>query len=268
MRKNGKERVFMPRQARQISKTGVYHVLVRGINRADLFHDDEDRRRYLETLARIAGDASTKVLGYCLMDNHVHLLLAEDLISISNVMHRLGASYAYYYNRRYERTGHVFQNRFKSENVEDESYLQAVIRYIHQNPVKAGLARSADEYRWSSCRVYYGKQDYCPDLTSTTLILGLFSKQKERAIKALRNFTEEETSDMCLEDLAGTALSDTQARQVIEKVMQMRPVSALLRMTNAERDEVLHQLKRIEGLSIRQISRLTGVSFNIVKRAK
>jgi REP element-mobilizing transposase RayT len=262
-----KGRKIMPRHARQVSKTGIYHLMVRGINRGALFHDDEDRQRYLETLARITEDSSIAVLGYCLMYNHVHLLLQEYSNGVSNLMHRLGASYAYYYNWKYERTGHVFQNRFKSETVEDDAYLKTVIRYIHQNPVKAGLSSEADAYPWSSCQVYYGGTDYLPRLTSTALILGLFSEQKDQAIIALRQFIAASTNDICLEDLEGKALSDTKALQLIKKVLQNIPKGTLMEMSKADRNQLVCQLKLIEGLSIRQISRLTGVSFNIVKRA-
>ena len=90
----------MPRQARRVSQTGIYHLIVRGINREVIFHDDEDRQRYLETLARITAGSSATTFGYCLMDNHVHILLKEGSNGISNLMHRLGASYscvAYYH---------------------------------------------------------------------------------------------------------------------------------------------------------------------------
>ncbi len=259
------KREMMPRQSRQISKIGIYHVLVRGINRGALFHDDEDRQRYLYTLTKFIKD--NEVLGYCLMDNHVHLLIKEGLNGISNLMHRLGASYAYFFNNKYERVGHVFQNRFKSENVEDDSYLKVVIRYIHQNPIKAGMVNKAESYRWSSCQAYYGGKDYFPGLTSTDLILSLFSEKKEHAIMIFRQFTEVETSDRCLEDIEITALTEVQAHQAIEKVLDNKSVIILNELSKADRDLVVRELKAIEGLSIRQISRLTGVSFNIVKRA-
>lgn len=258
----------MPRQARQVSSTGIYHLLVRGINREALFHYDEDRQRYLEALIKITKDSAASVLGYCLMNNHVHLLIKEGSNGVSNLMHRLGASYAYYYNLKYERVGHVFQNRFKSENVEDESYLKNVIRYIHQNPVKAGMVSKADAYRWSSCQAYYDGKEYLPGLTDTELILSLFSGKREQAIINFRQFTEEdETSNDFLEDLEVNTMSDARACQVIEKALSERPVDVLQEMSKAERDAVLHELKVTGGLSIRQISRLTGMSFNIVKRA-
>lgn len=200
------------------------------------------------------------------MDNHVHILMKEGLKSISNVMHRLGASYAYYYNWKYKRTGHVFQNRFKSENVEDESYLKTVLRYIHQNPVKAKIISKCEQYTWSSSQVYYGKKDYLPGLTNTELILNLFAGNKERAMCELRLFTELETEDVCMEDISRIVLTETQAREVIEEIIR-KPATTLQDLVKPERDAILHQLKIIEGLSIRQISRITGIGFNIVKRA-
>ena len=257
----------MPRQARQKSKTGVYHLLVRGINRGDIFHDDEDRQRYIDTMVRITKESDAMILGYCLMDNHVHLLLKEGEKGVSNLMHRLSASYAYYFNWKYERVGHVFQNRFKSENIEDENYLKIVIRYIHQNPVKAQMVSRAEVYRWSSCQIYYSGKNYLPGLINIEFILGMFSEKKEQALTAFRQFSEAEIEDKCLEDPEGITMSDKQARQVIEQMLNQRTDKKLHEMNKIERNAVLHELKEIEGLSIRQISRLTGESFNIVKRA-
>ncbi|MGI6684508.1 MAG: transposase [Bacillota bacterium] len=259
----------MPRKSRQISPTGIYHLMARGINREPIFHDDSDRLRYLETLKRISNESDAAVFGYCLMDNHVHILLKEGETGISKIMHRLGASYAYYYNLKYERVGHVFQNRFRSETIKDEKYLLTVIRYIHNNPVKAGKKTKAEEYRWSSCEAYYGGMDVLPGLTSVDYILSLFCENTEQAMKEMQKFNEMETEDQCLEeneDNNEKVLSDTKACQIIESIVGNRPFSIFHEISKTERDEVLRRLK-VKGLSIRQISRLTGVSFNIVKRA-
>lgn len=257
----------MPRLPRQRSHTGIYHLIARRSNRTTLFHEDEDYYHYLRSLARISEESSATIMGYCLMTNHIHLLVQEDSISISKIMHRLGSSYAYYYNNKYGHSGHVFENRFKSETVEDDIYLKTVIRYIHQNPVKAGLSSSADTYQWSSCKVYFGGRDHLPGLTSTAFILSLFADEPEQAIVSFRWFSELETSDDCLDVYEMQSITDGQAQQIIEKMLRGIPKADLPKMPKSERDRILHQLKSIEGLSIRQISRLTGVSFNIVKRA-
>jgi REP element-mobilizing transposase RayT len=99
----------MPRKPREKSKTGIYHIIVRGIGQQDIFHDGDDFQRYLETTKKVSMESGVSVLGYCLMTNHVHLLLREDYGDISVFMKRLGVSYAYWYNWKYERIG-VFVN--------------------------------------------------------------------------------------------------------------------------------------------------------------
>ncbi len=260
----------MPRQARKVSKTGIYHLIVRGINREPIFLDNGDRHRFLETLARISVDANAVLYGYCLMDNHVHLLIKENVTAISKIMHRLNASYAYYFNWKYEHSGHVFQNRFKSENVEDDVYLITVLRYIHNNPVKAGIVNKPEEYQWSSCKVYYGDKgdkDYINRLINTELVLSLFSNNNKEALSAFREFSEMEASDLCMSHAEKIKLSDTKALQVIAEVLGGMQLREIKEISITKRNMVLQKLKSIEGLSIRQIARLTGIGFNIVKRA-
>jgi len=130
------------------------------------------------------------------------------------------------------------------------------------------MVSRAEAYRWSSCQAYYDGKDYLPGLTNTELILSLFSGKREQAIINFRQFTEEdETSNDFLEDLEVKTMSDARACQVIEKALNKRPVNVLQEMSKADRDVVLRELNVIEGLSIKQISRLTGISFYIVKRA-
>ena len=139
----------MPRTARIPSASGCYHVVLRGIGKQILFEEDEDYRRFLHTLERYLRDEKADIYAYCLMENHVHLLLHADS-GLDRLMKRIGTSYAYYFNEKYSRSGHLFQDRFSSEPVEDEAYLLAVVRYIHNNPQKAGICRkiTATVYRF------------------------------------------------------------------------------------------------------------------------
>jgi REP element-mobilizing transposase RayT len=116
----------MARQARQRCDNGVYHIVMRGINRQDIFYDEDDYQRFMGTLERLKTD-KFEVYGYCLMSNHVHLLIHEKSEEIPQIMKRIGTSYAWWYNRKYQRTGHVFQGRYGSECVEDDEYLLTVI---------------------------------------------------------------------------------------------------------------------------------------------
>ena len=121
----------MPRKARQKSSTGVYHVMLREINRQTIFEEDEHKSKSIETLAKYKKVSSFELYAYCLMDNHVHLLVKEMGESISTALKRISSSYVYWYNMKYERCGHLFQELFKSENVEDDACFTTVLRYIH-----------------------------------------------------------------------------------------------------------------------------------------
>ena len=140
----------MPRQARQKSKTGIYHVMLRGINQQVIFEDDEDYEKFIETLKTYKAISGYKLYAYCLMTNHIHILIKVEQEDIDLVMKRIAGSFVYWYNLKYRRKGHLFQERFKSEAVEDNNYFLTVIRYIHQNPVKAKLCNKTDEYTYSS----------------------------------------------------------------------------------------------------------------------
>ncbi len=258
----------MPRKTRQISNTGIYHIIVRGINRQDIFHDVVDYSRYLETLQRIITKKEVHLLGYCLMTNHVHLLIDEGSESISSIMKRLGTSYAHWYNCKYERVGHVFQDRFKSESVEDDVYLKTVIRYIHQNPVKVGITKQPQTYRWSSCAVYCGGKEYLSGLTETDFILSLFSDNEDNAIKQFCTYMDENSEDRHLDHLGRKHLNDKEAEQLITEALNGKPLSVLAQMPKKERDEILMQLKQVKGLSLRQISRLTGIGTTTIHNAQ
>ncbi len=153
----------MPRTSRQHSDTGVYHVMLRGIDRHDIFADDQDRGKFLKILRAVTTPEdndgkplppSCHIHAYCLMDNHIHLLIAEGSEDIATVMKRIGVSYVSYYNKRHERLGPLFQDRYRSEPVGDTGYFITLLRYIHLNPVEAEMVTSPEQYRWSSWHEY------------------------------------------------------------------------------------------------------------------
>ena len=108
--------------------------MVRGIDRQIIFNNDEDYSKYVEILRECKAISKFKLFAYCLMDNHVHLLLKAEDEDLSQIFKRIGVRYVYWYNWKYNRRGHLFQDRYRSEAVEDDSYFLTVLRYIHQNP--------------------------------------------------------------------------------------------------------------------------------------
>ena len=131
---------------------GYAHVITRGVGKMIIFEDDTDYKYYIKLMHKYADEEDITVCAYCLMDNHSHILLKYRDNNLSVYMHKLSMTYSKYFNKKYDRTGHLFQNRYKFEAVEDESYFLTVTKYIIQNPEKAGICK-ANDYRWSALYV-------------------------------------------------------------------------------------------------------------------
>jgi REP element-mobilizing transposase RayT len=263
---NGGE-LNLSRTAREKCESGIYHIIARGINRQAIFFDNEDYIRYLETLNKYKNDGKCTVLGYCLMRNHLHLLLQENSESIAVTMKRIGTSYAWWYNKRYDRVGHVFQDRYKSECVEDDAYLLTVIRYIHLNPVKAKITEKPEEYKWSSCRAYYTR-DECPaGLTATETILACFKHRNKPEEDCFRQYMEQQSDERCLEYDIKRCIKDSALKREIEIISGGIKASELHSVEKTERNTILRRAKDIPGSNLRQISRVTGIGINIILRA-
>lgn len=251
----------MPRYARKKSESGVFHIMLRGINKQDIFEEDEDRRRFLSTLERFKEMCKFNVYGYCLMSNHIHLLIKENEEPLSNVVKRICSSYVYWYNMKYERCGHLFQERYKSEVVENEGYLLTVLRYIHQNPVKAGICKSVKEYGWSSYNQYIKK----PLLVDTQFVLNILSPDLKNAINLFVKHSNELNEDKCLELEERPRLQDEEVRMYL-KNYGITNQTELQQMERSKRNEILRKLKATEGITIRQLSRVTGISKSVIDR--
>jgi putative transposase len=132
----------------------VYHVIARGNERKAVFRDDRDRQEYLDRLIRCRDRFGVRLLAFCLMGNHLHLAVERGPTNLSRVMLVLQSAYTQWFNRRHGRVGHLFQGRYKAFLIEKDRYLLALIRYIHRNPLGAGLASRAQDYAWSSDRYY------------------------------------------------------------------------------------------------------------------
>jgi putative transposase len=260
--------IKVPREARMKSKTGIYHIIWRGANRQEIFHDRMDWIQFLDTFKRYKIKYQLTIYAWCLMGNHVHLLIKEGNEDISITMKRIGISYAKYYNWRYITTGHLFQDRFKSENVETTDYLLTVVRYIHQNPVKAGIVSHAVEWKWSSCRGYYGQSQYPGNMLDCQLVLRKFSSNIFTARERFKEFNERKNKDKCLDEpLNVRRLSDEQARLEIRKQLGMFEIAQVKSLPKLERNEILKKVKGIDGLSLRQAARILGVSLSLIYRA-
>jgi putative transposase len=137
-----------------------FHIIVRGNNRQDIFNGDEDRENYLRRLAFYLSEGKVTLYGFCLMTNHVRLLLEMGEYPLSRVIQRLQTWYGRYYNQKYQRVGHLFHGRYKAVLCDKDAYLLELVRYTHLNPVRSCMTSNPREYPWSSQRAYLKSRSY------------------------------------------------------------------------------------------------------------
>jgi putative transposase len=185
----------MGRLPRTIDEGLVYHALNRGNNRADVFTDDADRSAFLEALARTRERYPFRLLGYCLMTNHFHLLLRpESGQSISRILQSLTVAHTWRYHKRRRTSGHVWQGRFKSPVIQDDAHLLVVLRYIEANPVRARMVTDPADYRWSSFQHHgMGRDDPLLSSFSEWEELGRTEPERRRRWRAKVRAVQEES---------------------------------------------------------------------------
>lgn len=182
----------MPRRPRQDAPGAFQHVLVRGIERRAIFHDDRDREDFLERLARQIEDGAGTCLAWALMPNHVHLMLRTGALPLSRLMARLETGYAVRFNLRHDRCGHLFQNRFKSILIRSDAQLRLTLRYVHRNPLEAGLVSSPSTlatYPWTGHATLMGEVPR--DFQSVEPVLGWFGRTLASARRGLARWMDE-----------------------------------------------------------------------------
>ena len=262
----------MARQARKESSTGIFHVMMRGINHQNIFEDEEDNWQFVNTLdlMRIRTDDNGLPFGtnctyyaYCLMANHFHLLIREREEKVGETIKRIASSYVYYYNRKYGRDGHLFKERFKSEPVNDMPYFMTLLRYIHQNPVKAGIVNDVKDYEYSSWGEYVGTVEPAFQICDTTTVL------RRVPFEQLNNLMSEMLPDdvSCI-DMEGPSRvrpSDDQVWQMIIELCGVTNSSAFQKLEDESKRTVLKDLKAM-GASHRQLERLTGIGRGLIQK--
>lgn len=246
----------MSRIARQKSSTGYYHVILRGVAKQIIFEDRSDRFFFINIMKKYITASGQSVVCYCLMENHVHLLIYDRTDAISLVMQKIGGCYSMYFNNKYDRTGHLFQNRFLSEVVENDRYLVTVFRYILNNPPKAGIC-AASEYEWSSYGLYGGRDGFI-DTSEIERIIG--------GPDAYESFIAASNEDDCLE-YTGYIHDDQWVERRIREILGVVSGNEVKAYDKKRRNAAISQL-RSGGLTIKQIERHTGISRGVIQKLR
>lgn len=245
------------------SEIGLYHLIFRGINKQNIFEEEKDYQKLKEFLVRIKQKLEFKIYAYVLMPNHVHMIFQEkEAGNITIAMHKLLTTYAGWYNKKYSRSGSLFGDRFNSKPINEEKYLFSLTRYIHQNPLRAGIVTNLHHFKWSSFQDYLSGTDSPTVLTDTTFILGYLSANKEAAIQSFISL-HDEIIDKKYELGLCRRMASEEIRARIIKILDGKEPHTIASLPKHERNPILKRLRE-EGFSIRQIERATGISRGII----
>ncbi|OGD35768.1 hypothetical protein A2V94_05390 [Candidatus Atribacteria bacterium RBG_16_35_8] len=260
----------MPRYPRKYSKTGIYHIMLRGNERKDIFIDKQDKKKFIKTVIQKKADEAFKLYAYCIMDNHIHLVIKEQKEPIPRIVKKITTSFAYYFNNKYKRVGHLFQDRYKSETIEDEPYLLSVIRYIHNNPEKAEITKK-EKYKWSSYPNYIEILRKKIELPEIKEILEIFSLDTKKALKEFINYSNkhEEKNFLEMKKIIESEINEENVEEYIDEYLKSRSLKKenLKKRENVEeRENLVQQLLRKSNFSRRKIAILIGVNREAVRK--
>lgn len=247
----------MPRSSRQKSYTKVYHVIIRGINKQDIFLDNQDFRKMIKEVKRTKQKYEFEIYAYALMSNHVHFILKDKNDNLSIAIQSLAVSYSNYFNKKYERVGHLFENRFKSHAVESESYLKNLVRYIHKNPENAGLKN----YIWTSYGEYMSDEN---KLITKEQVMLIFENNIEN-FKAFHNVYEKNQDyDKGYEMIS--KLQDNEAKKIIQEIINEPNLIKIQNYETTKKKKAIQKIVNIEGITKVQVSRIIGISTKTITK--
>lgn len=269
----------MPRQARVREENSTYHIIQRGNERKSIFASDIDKSKFLDILQKMKEKYNFLIYGYCILDNHVHLIINDNGNDISKLMKSVNISYAFYYNHVYDRCGHLFQDRFRSKLIMKDSYLLQVSKYIHNNPVKAGIVKKAEDYGWSSFNIYTEKIENTDGLVDVNKVLSILSMSRSQALRQYVKYVEDEEKDFDVLDIAEDLITDEQksgnyistkqqGQKKIEILLESRDLTFERLIKDLKiRDELIRDLRKNSSLSLKQIGELfEGISESRISR--
>ena len=242
----------MPRPPRLEFPGALYHVVARGNDRRPVFRDDEDRENYLSRLAHYRGKFHFRFLSYCLMTNHVHLAIRTADAPLSRIMAGLQSSYAQRFNRRHDRVGHLFQGRYAAFLVQEDRYLEALVRYIHRNPVEAGIVRRAADYTWSSDRFLRAAR--APDWLDVDDVLRALGPTRRAGVRRYIELVDVRTAGIDGRELAPPIAQAVEGDEIfaLERFAQAGEPAPPLRGLTEER--VLEAVAETMGISLRELT--------------
>lgn len=249
----------MPRKPRKTSELQIYHIVIKGADRQVIFEEEKDFKKYLDILDFYKDVCHFELYAYCLMSNHVHLIIHVNAVSLSTIFRKINTTYAGWFNAKYSRTGHLQDDRYFSEAINTTEYLLSAIRYVHFNPTKAGLELFPGQtYPWNSYNSFFNSYQ---NFVDTKCVLSFFEN-----INQFSNFHKVPPSEDIL-DIEKTRrhIPDDIAKEIIREISGCSNSTSFQNLSIKERNDYILEIHK-KGVSVRQINRLTGTSRGIIER--
>lgn len=254
----------MSRPLRKFGYSKIYHIILKGIDNQDIFYDNLDRKFFLKQVSITKKNFNYLVYAYCLMTNHVHIVIKCENNLLSKAIQSLVIRYVHYFNKKYTRTGSLVQDRFKSKNVETLKYFLEVCRYVHRNPEKAGLSLTQN-YEWSSYREYLGAEK----IINKQFLLYYFNNN-------LNKFIDYTTKTICIDSIEDfveyeliNKLTDEQLATIIMKKFGISDLSKIgVFFKNRDRNNLKEDLKKIKtipGTNKTQVARVIRIGRKVIQ---
>lgn len=249
----------MPRKPRELSPSGFYHVILRGINKQTVFASCQEKSYFLKVLQRMGKEREYEIIAYCLMNNHAHMLIKTGSMPLDVSMKRISVSYVYYYNKLHNRSGSLFDYRYTSVVIKNEVQLMICARYIHNNPVSAEVTRKPEDYMWSSYRYYMGLDQKSPVPLNTKTLLSLYDSDINQALKCMQEFTEGEVHK-----------APTPLTECIENILDQEHVlpEKLKYLPRQRRDRIIRMILAQTGAKAKELSEILGVNTTIIYNSR
>ncbi len=239
----------MPRISRETFRSGFFHIMVQGINKEYIFKEKENKEKYMYLMKKYYSSYKLKIIAYCIMNNHVHLIIySDDINQISEYMHKINSIYAMDYNRNHKRVGYLFRDRYKSQYIYNKEYLLKCVKYIHMNPVKARIVVNECDYLYSSYNDFKNKSNFVDD----SVINLVFSNEDEIAF--FNNMTDIDIEIMDIDR------DDENFKIAVKNYLKKRNISMEEIKNNKEyiHDFIYNLMKK--GYKQKQIAKEIGVS--------
>lgn len=257
----------MPRNIRKFGIKRINHVIIRGVNKQNIFLDKQDKSKFIKEIINTKEKYHYELYAYVIMPNHVHMLTCDKECNLSIIMNSLQTRYVNYFNKKYERVGHLFQDRYFNKIVEDDNYFRNTIRYIHRNPEKAFLAKYK-KYEWSSYNQYINNDKSMIDIN---VFLSMLDDKKEIALKKFKEYHKQDIEKSFSSEIEyelQAKLTDEQLVEALKEKLGISNIQNLQQYKNIAIRKFMKEIVSIPYISISQLSRVTGINRRILGEIK